>query len=197
MYDDDYSDNKYNNNIINNGNLEEIDNTYNEDKEINEIGYILAKIKEEPKIGLNNIGATCYMNATLQCLSHTIKLSNYFLNRRNQNLITSPENIFSDSFLEVLKKLWIKEYNNNNTNYPPYDFKNIISKINPLFQGVAAHDAKDLISFILQQLHTELNLSKNNNINNNVNLNQNDEQDMFIFFLEKFHHVLYLIYFLE
>ena len=58
--------------------------------------------------------------------------------------------------------------------------------MNPLFQGVAANDEKDLISFILQQLHTELNLIKNNNINNNTNLNQNDEQDMFNFFLEKF-----------
>ena len=31
-------------------------------------------------IGLNNIGATCYMNATLQCLSNTKKLTEYFLN---------------------------------------------------------------------------------------------------------------------
>ena len=184
MYDD-YIDNKYNNKI-NKGNLEKIDNTYNADKEIYQIGYILAKIKEEPKIGLNNIGATCYMNATLQCLSHTIKLSNYFLNPKNKDLITSPENIFSISFLEVLKKLWIKEYNNNKSNYSPYNFKNIISEMNPLFQGVAANDAKDLVSFILQQLHTELNLSKNNNINNNSNLNQNDEQGMFRFFLETF-----------
>ena len=30
-------------------------------------------------IGLANIGATCYMNATLQCLSNTDKLTNYFL----------------------------------------------------------------------------------------------------------------------
>ena len=30
-------------------------------------------------IGLNNIGATCYMNATLQCLSNTKKLTEYFL----------------------------------------------------------------------------------------------------------------------
>ena len=163
-----------------------IDNNYNADKEIYQIGYIISTINEEPKIGLNNIGATCYMNATLQCLSHTIKLSNYFLEPRNQAFITSPKNKFSNSFLEVLKKLWIKEYNNNKSNYSPNDFKNIISEMNPLFQGIAANDAKDLVSFILQQLHTELNLIKNNNINNNINVNQYDEQNMLNFFLENF-----------
>ena len=30
-------------------------------------------------IGLNNIGAACFINATLQCLSQTRDLSNYFL----------------------------------------------------------------------------------------------------------------------
>jgi len=32
-------------------------------------------------IGLANIGATCYMNSTLQCLSNTDKLTNYFLKK--------------------------------------------------------------------------------------------------------------------
>ncbi len=31
--------------------------------------------------GLNNIGATCYMNATLQCLSNTKPLTEFFLNK--------------------------------------------------------------------------------------------------------------------
>ena len=32
------------------------------------------------KIGLHNIGSTCYMNATLQCLLHVSPLASYFLN---------------------------------------------------------------------------------------------------------------------
>jgi len=33
------------------------------------------------KIGLDNIGAICYMNVTLQCLSNTKDINNYFLKK--------------------------------------------------------------------------------------------------------------------
>ena len=172
--------------------IEENRNNIEESHNINEdfsqeIGYIALNINEEPKIGLDNIGATCYMNATLQCLSHTILLANYFLSPKHQEFISSPEKIFSKSFLEVIKKLWIKEYNNNKKSYSPYDFKNIISEMNPLFKGVAANDSKDLVNFILQQLHSELNSIKNNNkIKNYNNIDQKDEKFMFDNFLDDF-----------
>ena len=38
-------------------------------------------------IGLNNIGASCFMNPTLQCLSQTESLSNFFLNENNKDKI--------------------------------------------------------------------------------------------------------------
>ena len=36
-------------------------------------------------IGLKNIGATCYMNATLQCFSNITKLRSYLLDKYNYN----------------------------------------------------------------------------------------------------------------
>ena len=177
---------KYNNNTNINNNYYDNNNNF-KNKEVT--GYIIKNIQEEPKIGLNNIGATCYMNATLQCLSHTKKLTDYFFSKKHQNWINSDENILSQSYLEVLKKLWIKSYNNNKNNYSPHDFKNIISQMDPLFEGVAANDSKDLINFILQQLHSELNKTKytNNSINyNNINLNQKDEQIVLKYFLEDY-----------
>ena len=156
--------------------------------EIDQIGFILSQIPEEPRIGLANIGATCYMNATLQCLSHTIRLSNFFLNDKNKLIINKKK--FSREFLEVIKKLWIKSYNNNNTYYEPYSFKRLISEMNPLFEGVQANDAKDLINFILQELHEELNNAKINPIENQENMifnvNQYDENQMFLNFIEEF-----------
>ena len=184
-----YNVENYNNNNTNSNNKIYGNNNIIENKKVTD--YIIKNIKEEPKIGLNNIGATCYMNATIQCFSHTKKLTDYFFSKKHQDWINSDENILSQSYLEVLKKLWIKSYNNNKNNYSPHDFKNIISQMDPLFEGVAANDSKDLINFILQQLHSELNKTKytNNSINYNninINLNQKDEQIVLNYFLEDY-----------
>ena len=80
--------NNENNYQINNENNNQINSVYNNDNGNNELGFIIMNIENEPQIGLTNIGATCYMNATLQCFSHTIKLTNYHLAPKNKNYVT-------------------------------------------------------------------------------------------------------------
>ena len=43
--------------------------------------------------------------------------------------------------------------------------------MNPLFNGIAANDAKDLVNFIIMQLHDELNKA-NINKTDNFSLNR-------------------------
>ena len=193
--------NNINTNLINNNNKNNVINNFNNNKRnskteiylsdsdssermLKENGFIVMKIQREPKIGLGNIGATCYMNATLQCLSHTIKLANYFLNKKKEKKIKQKN--FSREFLEIIKRLWLESYNNNKTYYEPYSFKKKISEMNPLFEGVQANDAKDLINFILQELHEELNEPEKNSDNNSFNIDQYNERQMFINFIEDF-----------
>ena len=139
-----------------------------EDDEKYKNSHFIESLKEDPKIGLTNIGATCYMNATIQCFSRTTHLSNYFLNKENISKFTENKKL-SHSYFNLIFNLWHKQ--DNSISYSPYDFKNIISEMNPLFQGIAANDSKDLILFILQQLHEELKLE----INGKDTLAQNDE----------------------
>ena len=135
-------------------------------------------------IGLNNIGATCYMNATLQCFSNTPKLRSYLLDKETyQDLENNKAKNKKLSFAlaEVLKNLWevlSQRY------YSPTNFKNIISEMNPLFKGIAANDPKDLVLFLLQTMHKELNKPQNIVVNNNNFINSTNFADVFSDFVQ-------------
>ena len=131
-------------------------------------------------VGLNNIGACSYMNATLQCLLNSKKLTEYFLNNFKND---DPNKIMANEYYEVILNLCNKE--NNKKSYSPYSFKEKLSKQNPSFEGIAANDSKDLINFLLERLHQELNITNNNIYNTNNNEVQTDEQMMLKSFLEE------------
>jgi ubiquitin C-terminal hydrolase len=161
-------------------------------KEKEELEQKFNQQKIEPKnetkkkailVGLNNIGATCYMNATLQCLSNTKKLTEYFLNEYKSN----KSNILSYEYYKVLKNLW--DENNHKNAYSPYSFKEVLSKENPLFSGIQANDSKDLLNFLVERFHQELNKTKPKNEENKINfnqVNQSDEMAMFNLFMAEF-----------
>jgi len=131
-------------------------------------------------VGLDNIGATCYMNATLQSLSNIQPLTNFFLKKFKPG---DPKKIMSNEYYKVVLNLWDKKYNGKYI--APQSFKKVLSQMNPLFAGVAANDSKDLINFLIETLHSELNVPINNNKTNNLidPSIQLDEAKMFNIFL--------------
>ena len=120
----------------------------------------------EHSLGLENIGATCYMNATLQCLCHVNSIKDYFLNDNiyNQEIAIKPGSL-TKCFADVLRKIWSQTYEQS---YAPREFKNKISIMNPLFKGIQANDSKDLVLFIYENIHSELNNPSQNP--NQINL---------------------------
>jgi len=142
--------------------------------------FELSKIPNE--IGLQNIGATCYMNATLQALSNTDKFTTYFLTRYkfDQN---NKNKKMSNEMYKVLINLW--DENKKKGDYPPNDFKNSLSEENSLFAGIQANDSKDLINFLIERFHQEMNLPSPNQININ-NVNQMNEMETLNAFIKEY-----------
>ena len=152
--------NKSNNNDVKNENF---NNKYNSQQLISH--RLGEKFPWPPRVGLDNIGATCYMNATLQCLCQIEEFASYFKYDKHVNEVIdkytkNKNNSLTASFKILVEKIWPDEAMNvksDNRHFSPNEFKQKISKMNQLFQGAQANDAKDLVNFIIMTLHEELN----------------------------------------
>ena len=133
----------------------------------------LDKINTPRFIGLKNIGATCYMNATLQCLVNIDQLTRYLLDSNNYSNISdnSEQCELLSCFCCLLGDLCCNDNINGCAN--PNDFKELISIKNPIFKGIQANDSKDLILFLIEQMNLELNEINQKIININYNQNNN------------------------
>ena len=85
------------------------------------------------------------MNSTLQCFCHIEKFLNFFkYNQQIVELVKKDKNNLSSSFKLLIEQLWPNDLDSSisfkNKYYAPEEFKTKISKMNPLFEGIAAND---------------------------------------------------------
>ena len=202
------NDNRNNNNSIN--------KTYNNySNQISKVPYKLNKTEKSfklpnnyyfYKIGLQNIGSTCYMNATLQCLLHVNTLLSYFINKYHLERATlqklndsvPTKGRISQAFFEIINSICRAENNKLNTStsdisnissfdnsVSPDKFQKTVGMYNPQFKNLEANDSKDLILYLLQIMHQELNYyTKNSSLN--AYPNQYDRQQTFQAFIRSY-----------
>jgi ubiquitin C-terminal hydrolase len=130
------------------------------------------------------------MNATLQCFSHIEKFVDFFkYHQQPLSIYNSNSNTLTYSFKKLIDNLWPNNFDPNKkgkTYYAPEEFKSKISTMNPLFEGIAANDAKDLVNFIIMTLHEELNKGINTNNDEDYLIDQSDQIKVFNNFTENF-----------
>jgi ubiquitin C-terminal hydrolase len=108
------------------------------------------------------------MNATLQCLLHIPELNLYFLNEypkdknilNNINIESESKGKLSEAYYDVIKNIQNFKKNKNNerlNSFAPRKFKEVLGKYNSQFSKNEANDSKDLITYLLQTFHSELN----------------------------------------
>uniref|UniRef100_A0A1S4DI76 ubiquitinyl hydrolase 1 n=1 Tax=Nicotiana tabacum TaxID=4097 RepID=A0A1S4DI76_TOBAC len=111
--------------------------------------------------GLQNLGNTCFMNSALQCLAHTPKLVDYFLGdykrEINHDNPLGMNGEIASAFGDLLKKLWAP----GATPVAPRTFKLKLAHFAPQFSGFNQHDSQELLAFLLDGLHEDLNRVKN------------------------------------
>ncbi|KAK5581122.1 hypothetical protein RB653_001150 [Dictyostelium firmibasis] len=107
--------------------------------------------------GLSNLGNTCFMNSSVQCLAHTAPLVEYFLSGRYLGDInkTNPLGMkgqIAEIYGKLMKDMW-----SGASCVAPKHLKWIIGKYAPQFSGISQQDSQELLSFLLDGLHEDLN----------------------------------------
>ncbi|KRY54182.1 Ubiquitin carboxyl-terminal hydrolase 15 [Trichinella britovi] len=111
--------------------------------------------------GLTNLGNTCFMNSTIQCLSNIPPLSRYFLSEQyidelNEKNPLGMRGELARAYADVICNMW----SGRHYTYMPRMFKNTVGRFQPMFSGYQQQDSQELMAFLLDGLHEDLNRIK-------------------------------------
>jgi len=112
-------------------------------------------------VGLRNLGNTCFMNSTLQCMMQTPWLTQFFTKKEHLPQINKENPLghngrIAEEFGALVGKVWSDKY----TVVAPSSFKQAIGEFAPQFSGYNQQDSQELLSFLVDGLHEDLNRLK-------------------------------------
>ena len=129
------------------------------------MSYVASPLPEQEELGgicgLSNLGNTCFMNSALQALSNTPSWRDYFLSGRYEEEINVDNPLgykgrLAREFGGLMKEIW----SNRHSSVSPSTLKRAVSDANAMFAGYQQHDSHELLSFLLDAIHEDLNRVK-------------------------------------
>ncbi|XP_051544645.1 ubiquitin carboxyl-terminal hydrolase 15-like isoform X4 [Myxocyprinus asiaticus] len=108
--------------------------------------------------GLSNLCNTCFMNSATQCLSNIPPLTEFFLKDKYQEELNEDNPLgmkgeIAKAYAELIKQLWSAKY----SYITPRPFKTQVGRFAPQFSGYQQQDSHELLAFLLDGLHEDLN----------------------------------------
>jgi len=128
--------------------------------------------------GLKNLGNTCFMNSALQCLSSCEELTKYFLlkkykeeiNKKNKN---GSGGQIAKAYYSLISELW----NGKNSYINPWDFRQIFVSFVKQFAGFSQQDSDEMLTFMIDNLHEDLNRVKSKPYSELNERNENETEE--------------------
>ena len=113
---------------------------------------------ESGAVGLANLGNSCYMSASLQCLNSVPALRQFFLDEDCENHINIENPLGSGGkavghFRDLIVRMWSDKI----SIAAPVRFKKMVGELNCDFGGRRQQDAEEFLGWLLDQLHEDLN----------------------------------------
>ena len=107
--------------------------------------FSLIKYPGYGKVGLKNIGCTCFMNSVLQCLKNLYQMTHYFLTIDNTN----------KELTTIYKDLLINLCKNNIRYFSPKKIKFVLGKKDSEFLDYTPNDSKEFLMLLFECLGIE------------------------------------------
>lgn len=101
--------------------------------------------------GLSNMGNTCFLNTTLQCISHTYELNDLL----DSDFQTKKEGLLYE-YNELRKLLWHKNCIVTPGGFIKAVHQQAVKKNRPMFSGYDQNDVSEFIHFLLESFHEDV-----------------------------------------